>query len=68
MRAAKCSRQGIFDPGQNKLPSLVQEPIDAADDPAFLEGTDSRAADDESKALLAELQKLVAQAGGLASA
>jgi hypothetical protein len=39
----------------------------SADDPAFLEGNDS-AADDESKALLVELQKLAAQAGGLASA
>jgi HK97 family phage prohead protease len=37
------------------------------DDPAFLEANDSEA-DDESKALLVELQKLVAQAGGLASA
>ena len=45
-----------------------------ADDPAFLEGNDSEPggaspADDEmSKALLAELQQLAAQAGGLASA
>ncbi len=40
---------------------------DAADDPALLECNDSEA-DDESKALLVELQKLVAQTGGLASA
>jgi hypothetical protein len=33
-----------------------------------LEGTDSTAADDESKALLVELQNLVAQGGELASA
>ena len=39
----------------------------SADDPAFLEGNDSEP-DDESNALLVELQKLVAQAGGLASA
>jgi hypothetical protein len=37
-----------------------------ADDPAFLEGNDSEP--DVTKALLVELQKLVAQAGGLASA
>ena len=35
---------------------------DAADDPALLEGNDSEP-DVESKALLVELQKLVAQAG-----
>ena len=40
---------------------------DAADDPAFLEGNDSEP-EDESKALPLELQKLVAQAGELASA
>jgi hypothetical protein len=40
---------------------------DAADDPAFLEGNDSEP-DDESKALLLELQKLVAQVGGLGTA
>jgi hypothetical protein len=39
-----------------------------ADDPALLEGNDSEADDIESKALLTELQKLVAQAGELASA
>jgi uncharacterized protein len=38
---------------------------DAADDPALLEGDDSEQ-DVESKALLVELQKLVAQAGELA--
>ena len=41
---------------------------DAVDDPAFLEDNDSEVADVESKALLVELQKLVAQAGELASA
>jgi hypothetical protein len=40
---------------------------DAADDPAFLEGEDSES-DVESKALLVELQKLVAQADRLMSA
>ena len=40
---------------------------DAADDPALLEENDSEQ-DVESKALLLELQKLVAQAGDLASA
>jgi HK97 family phage prohead protease len=40
---------------------------DAADDPALLEG-DGSEQDVESKALLVELQKLVAQAGELASA
>ena len=40
---------------------------DAADDPALLEGDDSES-DVESKALLVELQQLVAQAGELASA
>jgi len=40
---------------------------DAAGDPALLEGDDSEQ-DVESKALLMELQKLVAAAGGLASA
>jgi hypothetical protein len=49
------------------LSNFNSEPIDAADDPAFLEGNDSEQ-DDESKALLVELQKLVAQAGRLASA
>jgi hypothetical protein len=49
------------------MSNFNSEPIDAADDPAFLEGNDSEQ-DDESKALLVELQKLVAQAGGLASA
>jgi hypothetical protein len=53
------------------LSNFNSEPIDAADDPAFLEGNDSEpggAADVESKALLLELQKLVAQAGELANA
>jgi hypothetical protein len=40
---------------------------DAADDPALLEDDDSEQ-DVESKTLLTELQKLVAQANGLASA
>jgi HK97 family phage prohead protease len=46
---------------------LDDEDDDAADDPAYLENDDSEP-DDESKALLVELQKLVSQAGGLASA
>jgi hypothetical protein len=51
------------------LNNFNSEPINAADDPAFLEGNDSEPggaspADDEmSKAFLAELQQLVAQAG-----
>jgi hypothetical protein len=56
------------------LNKFNSEPINAADDPAFLEGNDSEPggaspADDEmSKAFLVELQQLVAQAGELASA
>ena len=49
------------------LSNFNSEPIDAADDPALLEGDDSEL-DVESKALLVELQKLVAAAGELASA
>jgi hypothetical protein len=49
-----------------KSPHLLDDNGTHADDPALLAGNDS--ADEESKALLLELQKLVAQAGGLASA
>jgi hypothetical protein len=49
------------------LSNFNSVPIDAADDPALLEDDDSEQ-DVESKALLVELQKLVAAAGGLASA
>jgi hypothetical protein len=49
------------------LSNFNSEPIAVEDDPAFLEGNESEP-DDESKALLVELQKLVAQAGELASA
>jgi hypothetical protein len=49
------------------LSNFNSEPDDAADDPALLEDDDSEQ-DVESKALLLELQQLVAQAGGLASA
>jgi HK97 family phage major capsid protein len=63
--------------GTASAPSLWGKPVivsaddlddDEADDPALLEGDDSEAADVESKALLTELQQLVAQAGELASA
>jgi hypothetical protein len=49
------------------LSNFNSEPIAVEDDPTFLEGNESEP-DDESKALLVELQKLVAQAGELASA
>jgi hypothetical protein len=55
------------------LSNFNSEPIDAADDPAFLEGNDSEPggaspADDEmAKAFLMELQQLAVQAGELAS-
>jgi hypothetical protein len=55
-----CPQNGV-------LSNFNSEPIDGADDPALLETTDSEQ-DVESKALLLELQKLVAAAGGLASA
>jgi hypothetical protein len=54
------------------LSNFDSEPIDAADDPAFLEGNDSEPggaspADDEmSKAFLMELQTLAEQATALA--
>jgi hypothetical protein len=49
--------------GKRGLSNFNSEPIDAADDPALLEGNDSEpgGADDESKTFLVELQKLVAQ-------
>jgi hypothetical protein len=52
------------------LSNFNSEPIDAADDPALLEGNDSEpkgAADVETKAFLVELQQLAAQARDLAS-